>query len=309
MSNDNGTAGCICYIPKIFSKPHMQVIEWVEGILAEYKGYKLTVRQMYYQLVAKDLIKNNQRSYDRIVGIVGDARLAGVLPWTSFEDRGRNLRGHRTFNNAQDAFIDSCKRYKVDLWAGQQYRPEVWVEKQALEGVIGEICNELRVDFFATKGYNSLSEQWAAGQRMSRYVQKGQTPIIFHFGDLDPSGWDMTRDNRDRLSMFAGVPVTVVRLGLNMDQVQQYDPPPNYVKVNAYGEYADSRAKAYVERFETEQSWELDALSPRVIHDIIRENVMRLRDEELWDERMEEETMDIRFMQGIIDENFQENRP
>lgn len=301
--------GCICYIPKIFSKPHMEVLEWVEGILEEYKGYKLTVRQLYYQIVAKDLIKNNQRSYDRIVNIVGDARLAGVLPWTAFEDRGRSLRGHQTYKNAQEAFIESCDRYKIDLWANQPYRPEVWVEKQALEGVIGEICSELRVDFFATKGYNSLSEQWAAGQRMSRYVQKGQTPIIFHLGDLDPSGWDMTRDNRERLSLFAGVPVTVVRLGLNMDQVRQHEPPPNYVKVNAYGEYADSRAKAYVEEFDTEQSWELDALSPRIIHDIIRENVMRLRDEELWDERMEEEDMDIRFMRGIVDDNFQEDRP
>lgn len=300
--------GCICYIPKNFSKPHMQVIEWIEAVLEEYKGYRLTVRQLYYQLVSKDLIKNNQASYDRIVGIVGDARLAGVLPWTSFEDRGRNLRGHQTFDNAQDSFVAACHEHKLDIWANQPYRPEVWVEKQALEGVIGEICNELRVDFFATKGYNSLSEQWAAGQRMSRYVQKGQTPIIFHLGDLDPSGWDMTRDNRDRLSLFAGVPITVVRLGLNMDQVEQYAPPPNYVKVNAYGEYADSRAKAYVEQFDTEMSWELDALSPRVIHDIIRENVMRLRDEELWDERMEEEDMDIRFMQGLIDENFQEDR-
>lgn len=297
---------CICYVPKTFSKPHQQILEWVEEVLEEYKGYRLTVRQMFYQLVARDLIKNDDRNYKRIADVINDGRLAGVLPWDGFEDRGRSLKGWETFAGPGPALADRVVEYKMDLWRTQPYRPEVWVEKQALEGVIGEICSELRVDFYSTKGYNSQSEQWKAGRRMARRIQAGQTPIVFHLGDHDPSGIDMTRDNRERLSLFAGVPITVVRLGLNMSQIEQYAPPPNYVKVNAYGEYADSRAKAYVDEFGTEESWELDALSPRVIHDMIRENVLRLRDEELWDEALEQETNDIRHMQEVIDREFME---
>lgn len=294
----------ICYQPKKFTSEHLKVIEQVEAVLAEFKGYSLTVRQMHYQFVARDWMANTDRNYQRLGGIINDARLAGLLPWDAFEDRGRNLMGHRTLSGPREMMAQAISEYKLDLWARQDYRPEVWVEKQALEGVVGEICSHLRVDFYATKGYNSQSEQWRAGRRLADYVKKGQTPIVFHLGDHDPSGIDMTRDNQDRLSLFAGVPIMVVRLGLNMDQIERYRPPPNYVKVNGYGEYADSRAKEYVRTFGTEESWELDALSPRVIRDTIEENVLRLRNSELWDEALEEETLDIRHMTELMMEQF-----
>lgn len=294
----------ICYERQNFNKASLETIEKVEVILGEYKGYKLTVRQMHYQFVSRDWCKNTDRNYQALGKLISKARIGGLLPWDAFEDRGRSLMGHRTISGPREAMAQTISEFKLDLWARQEYRPEVWVEKQALEGVIGEICSELRVDFYATKGYNSQSEQWAAGRRLANYIKKGQRPIVFHLGDHDPSGIDMTRDNQERLSMFAGVPVMVVRLGLNMDQIRQYAPPPNYVKVNGYGEYSDSRARAYVEEFGTEESWELDALSPRVIRDLIEENVLRLRDEELWDEALEEETMDIRRMTELMMEQY-----
>ncbi len=296
----------ICYVPKTFTKTHLEVIERVEAVLSEYQGHTLTVRQMHYQFVSRGWYKNTDRNYQRLGNVISDSRLAGLLPWDAFEDRGRGLRGWNTVSGPREAHTKMIEQFKLDLWRTQPYRPEVWVEKQALEGVIGEICSELRVDFYATKGYNSQSEQWKAGRRLAGYITKGQMPIIFHLGDHDPSGVDMTRDNRDRLSLFAGVPITVVRLGLNMDQIEQYNPPPNYVKVNGYGEYSDSRAKEYVRTFNTEESWELDALSPKVIHNLIEENVKRLRDEELWDEALEEETMDIRHMAEVMAEQFPE---
>lgn len=169
--------------------------------------------------------------------------------------------------------------YKRDLWADQVWRPEVWVEKQALEGVIGGICNKLRIDFFACKGYNSQSEQWAAGQRFAEYAKKGQRPIVFHLGDHDPSGIDMTRDNRERLSLFAGTPVTVTRLALNMAQIDELKPPPNPAK------QTDSRFEAYQEEF-GDSSWELDALEPQYIERLIEKNVMLIRDEAVWDQSL-----------------------
>lgn len=291
----------ICYIPKVFTKAHQVIIAQVNAILEEYAGYTLTVRQVHYQGVAKDWWPNTKSQYDRIVNVISEGRIAGYISWTAIEDRGRNLKGRKHWENPKQALDERVNQFALDLWHGQQYRPEVWVEKQALEGVIGEICMKLRVDFYATKGYNSQSEQWAAGRRFADYIHKGQTPMVFHLGDHDPSGIDMTRDNRERLSLFAGVPITVVRLGLNMDQIERYAPPPNYVKVKANGEYADSRAKAYVDEF-GEESWELDALSPRIIHDLIEENVMRLRDEDRWAEMLDEETNDIMVLRDMVEE-------
>jgi hypothetical protein len=292
----------ICYEPKNFSKPHLAVIEACNHVLAEYaaQGFTLTVRQLFYQGVARGWWENSQRQYNRLGGIVNDARLAGLISWTAIEDRGRNLMGYDTMTGPTDAVRQAAEGFKLDLWASQPWRPEVWVEKQALEGVIGGICNTLRVDFYATKGYNSQSEQWRAGRRFKRYIEQGQRPIVFHLGDHDPSGVDMTRDNRDRLSMFAGVPVTVVRLALNMNQVEQYNPPPNPLKIRSDGEFSDSRAAAYVEEF-GESSWELDALSPQVISDLIEESVMRLRDETLWDEALAEETNDRLILDDVLE--------
>lgn len=292
-----------CYEPKDFIPAHMQIIGQIEAILMEYKGFKLTVRQMFYQGVARDLWKNNQHVYNRIGKIISEGRLAGLLPWNYFEDRGRNLRGHNTFESPRQCMARAIDGYKTDLWATQEWRPEVWIEKQALEGVIGEICSKLRVDFYATKGYNSQSEQWRAGQRFAQYIRKGQRPIVFHLGDRDPSGIDMTRDNRDRLAMFTGTPVIVQRIALNQNQIDEQKPPPNYVKIKADGTYADSRANAYVEEF-GEESFELDALSPKYIRDLIEFNILQLRDEELWDEALQEETSDIMVMTEMMIEQY-----
>lgn len=295
--DDKGTF--ICYQAKKFTAAHMEIIEVVNAVLTDYasQGFSLTLRQIYYQMVAHHGLPNKQSEYDRLGGIISDARLAGLISWDAIEDRGRNLMGINTFDN-MPAFINSTKKdFALDLWAGQAYRPEVWVEKQALEGVIGGICNRLRVDFYSTKGYNSQSEQWRAGRRLARYIHKGQRPIIFHLGDHDPSGMDMTRDNRDRLSMFAGVPITVVRLALNRDQIDRFQPPENPVKFN------DSRATAYVEEHGY-HCWELDALSPRFISDVIEENVLRVRNQEQWDEMLEEETQDRMMLDEFITDKF-----
>lgn len=260
----------------------------------EAKGFSLTVRQLYYQFVSRNWIENNQHSYNRMVGLISDGRMAGLISWTAFEDRGRNLKGHQTFDSPAHSVKSALHEYKIDMWANQAFRPEVWVEKQALEGVIGDVCSELRVDFFACKGYNSQSEQWRAGRRFANYVSKGQTPIVFHLGDHDPSGIDMTRDNRDRLSQFAGVPVQVVRLALNMSQIEELNPPPNYAKAS------DSRYDGYRREY-GEECWELDALDPERVHQIIHDAVVGLRDQNRWDEMEAQETDDKRVLEMTLE--------
>jgi hypothetical protein len=254
----------------------------------------MSLRQLYYQFVSKNLFENSERSYNALKSAVSDGRIAGLISWTAIEDRGRNLQGLCHAESPQAALRAATEGYSIDKWANQPYRPEVWVEKEALVDVVGQICNRLEVDFFACKGYNSQSEQWRAGQRFAGYVRKGQTPIVFHLGDHDPSGIDMTRDNRERIELFAGTPIQVVRLALNMSQVDTYNPPPNYAKVQ------DSRYADYVRKF-GEQSWELDALEPSVIQELISSAVLRLRVQDLWDQMTAQETEDKLYLQDVVD--------
>ena len=285
------------YVDKKFRADSLALLDVINSIIDEYSagGYSLTVRQTYYQLVARGLIPNNGKSYDRVQGLISDGRLAGLVSWTAIEDRGRTLRGYETQRSPGAAVRQAAAHYKLDLWAGQRFRPEVWVEKAALEGVVERICSQLRVDFYATRGYDSQSQSWAAGRRFADYVARGQTPVVLHLGDHDPSGIDMTRDNTERLALFAGFRVSVVRIALNYDQVLRYAPPPNPAKMS------DSRAESYVRQY-GDESWELDALDPRVMQDLIEEHVLRMRDEQAWSERLAEEVADKRLMEEFAEQ-------
>ena len=271
------------FIEKKFKPETLAIIGAANQIIEEYQaqGYILTLRQLYYQFVARDLIPNTMQSYKRLGSIINDGRMAGMIDWATIEDRTRNLETNAHFDSPRDGIQALRDQYRIDMWENQPYRVEVWIEKEALVGIIDGVCKELDVDYFACRGYVSQSEQYRAGLRArSRYNRECQETIILHFGDHDPSGIDMTRDNNDRLRTFAGYKgaPTVERIALNMDQVEEYDPPPNPAKVT------DSRFEGYLQDYGTE-CWELDALEPQVIDKLIRDNVDKHRDPDLWDER------------------------
>lgn len=293
MTEDKGHFRC--YVPKRFGGDNMLMIARANDIISEYdeKGFSLTVRQLYYQFVARGHLGNTLRNYQNLSVLISDARLAGLVDWLAIEDRTRNLRGISTTTGPAAAVKSARADYARDLWENQPWRPEVWIEKEALIDVVGGICNTLRVDFFACRGYNSQSEQWRAGQRFAGYTRKGQRPIVFHLGDHDPSGIDMTRDNQERLSLFAGSPVLVQRLALNMPQIEHYNPPPNPTKLT------DSRAAGYIEQF-GDSSWELDALDPVTISNLIADAVAKVRDEGLWSTALAQEASEKDDLDEII---------
>lgn len=266
------------FIPKNFQGKSLLIVEQANTIIAEYQaaGFTLTLRQLYYQFVARGLLANKQQNYDKLGAIVSDARLAGLIDWDAIEDRTRFLRGHTTYASPADAISKLHSRYRIDMWQHQARRVEVWIEKDALLGVIEDVCSRWDVNYFACRGYASQSELYGAGKRIQyRREDEGQDTLVLHFGDHDPSGMDMTRDNCDRLSLFAGGYVEVRRLALNMPQVQQYNPPPNPTKLT------DSRANGYIADFGHE-CWELDALEPQVIAKIIEDEVRSVLDIKLW---------------------------
>jgi hypothetical protein len=252
-------------------------IELINGIIDEYRprGIKLNLRALFYQLVARGMIGNLHSEYKRVGELLKDARNAGLTSWDDIEDRTRRVRTITTWDGPAEIISTTAYGYCEDLWAGQRLAPTVWIEKDALVGVREGVCEELRVPYFSCRGNNSTTLMYQAGKRLESQIEQGKTPIVFHLGDHDPNGMDMTRDNRDRLSLYARQPVELVRLALNREQIDRYNPPPMPVKDT------DSRCNGYVAEH-GEQCWELDALDPDVLIELIRNAIGPLIDPEAW---------------------------
>lgn len=285
-------------------KTYRELIAWADIVATDYarRGLGLTLRQLYYQGVSQNVFPNKEASYTQLGNAITRGRMAGLIDWDHLTDRNREAYGvgwHRATYLAElaDLIPGIEDRVSHDLWKGQEFRPEVWVEKQALEQVAQRAADSYRVPYMACKGYMSASEMWEAGyKRFSSYARLGQTPVILHIGDHDPSGIDMTRDIQERASLFAGTHVEVRRLALNMDQIEEFNPPPNPAKVT------DSRFETYAARYGNE-SWELDALSPELLIDVIKDEIKETIDVEEFNLRLEEEreqTAEVRRHSEIV---------
>lgn len=288
----------IAYISKKFRAPTLELIATCEAILTSYasQGYDMTLRQLYYQLVSRDIIPNRQKEYDRLGDIISNARLAGLIDWHHIVDRTRSLRKISAWESPEAIVGAVSQSYHLDRWANQSFRPEIWIEKDALAGVFDRVARELDVPLLSCRGYISQSEIWEAGQRMLRHQQGAgiyQQPYIIHFGDHDPSGIDMSRDIQARLELF-GVDLQFDRLALNMNQIEQYAPPPNPTKLE------DSRAKGYIANFGYE-SWELDALEPTVLAGLVRNAILNITDPDALVDVTSREAADKATLQRISD--------
>ena len=250
------------YIDKNFRKSSMVLIEQANEIIEEYagEGYDLTLRQLYYQFVARDIIANRQSEYKRLGSVINDARLAGLIDWDSIIDRTRNYEALSHWESPAEIIDSAARSYAIDTRIDQHDYVEVWVEKDALVGVIEQACDPFDVGYLSCRGFVSQSEMRVAAQRFIAHEQI-QNTFLIHLGDHDPSGIDMSRDIQDRLVVF-GSTVAVERIALNMDQVEEYQPPPNPAKTT------DSRYASY-RRIYGDDSWELDALDPRVLTELI----------------------------------------
>lgn len=272
-----------------FRAASLEIIEKANVIIADYqaRGFTLTLRQLYYQFVARGLIANEQAQYKRLGKIINDGRLAGLIDWSSIEDRTRNVRKPPSWRSPAAILRACAEQYQEDPWRGQTTYVEVWIEKDALVGVIEPVCDRWRVPYFACRGYASQSELYEAGQRLrTAYAGHFQKGLILHLGDHDPSGLDMTRDVQERVTMMTDLGfrwTEVRRLALNMDQIEDYDPPPNPAKDT------DARFANYQEEF-GDSSWELDALDPDVISDLIQTEIEGVVDPVKWDRALAAET-------------------
>jgi len=283
------------YIDKNFRNSSLALIEQANEIIEAYQadGYDLTLRQLYYQFVARDYLPNRQTEYSRLGSVINDARLAGMIDWDSIVDRTRSYESLGHWSSPADILRSAASSYHINLRSDQDEYLEVWVEKDALVGVIEKACSPLDVGYLSCRGYVSQSAMWRAAQRFINQQAYYETTLI-HLGDHDPSGIDMTRDIQDRLRMF-GADVVVKRIALTMEQIDELQPPPNPAKTT------DSRYESYIAEY-GEESWELDALDPRYLVDLITEVVGDHTDEDLFDAQVEIQESQRKEIRKVADD-------
>lgn len=262
-----------------------KLIAQINVIINKYlaQGYTLSVRQVFYQLVAADMIKNNLGSYQKVAQAINDGRTYGMIDWDAIEDRNRNIATRSHWNDGRSILQDATSWFHMDMWENQVERVIVIVEKAALEGILGGVCSRYDVPILAARGYPSVSIlREMALEHIARNSYQPHT--ILHFGDHDPSGCDMTRDIDERLNLFChdqDVELTIKRCALNMDQIKKLNPPPNYAKS------ADARFAAY-KKMHGEMSWELDAIEPAALDALVTSEITSRIDDDAWDERKAE---------------------
>lgn len=261
----------------------------INDIITDYQqqGFTLSVRQLYYQLVARDIIENTEQSYKRIASIINDGRLAGLIDWDAIEDRNRDIEMMTRWSSGSSIVRAAANSFHQDMWVNQTDRVFVIVEKAALAGVLSGVCRKYDVPLLAARGYPSVSiVREMVLEHIVPALSDGQIPVVLHLGDHDPSGIDMTRDLDERIRMFAeaemdGTSVDINRIALTMKQIDLKKPPPNPAKTT------DARFKDYQRKYGKE-SWELDALEPSFLVELVTKHIQQSIDEVSWEERRQE---------------------
>lgn len=271
------------------SKKSLEKLSWVHQVVDEFREYlPLTVRQIYYQLVGKDLIENNQNSYKRTCELIKNARMEGLLDWNVVEDRTRIFNENNGFDNTRDFIQNECeivlKGYKRDLMQNQPCYIEIWIEKDALSTIFQRIANQYTIPLMICKGYSSVT---FLNNYYKRAINRNQPLVILYYGDFDPSGQDMPRHYREHLSE-KGLDVKVEMGSLNYNQILHFNLPnnPDALKIN------DKRSKEFIKKH-GHISVELDAMKPGDLQSILINDIETWIDSDEYELQVEMEYDDL----------------
>ena len=274
-------------------QPNLDRLKTVNKIIEEYRdqGYRLTLRQLYYQLVSRGIIPNTKSEYAKLSTLLVKGRMAGFVDWQAIEDRIRVPFLPYWVEDIEDALSDTISQYRLDRQKGQKTYIELWVEKDALSGVLKKITSKYHIHLVVTRGYISCSAIYDAYKRFYQAEMCGKRSVILYFGDHDPSGIDMIRDIRTRLKEF-DVEVDLLPLGITKEQIDKYNPPPNPAKTT------DPRGTGYIKKFGA-ISWEVDALNPKILHKLAIDAVENLIELDLFEEQIEKEDTDKEALKKV----------
>lgn len=291
------------------------LVPLVNEILSQYPTMRLTLRQIYYRLVAVHNYPNKRSSYNQLSSQLVTAREKGEVNENRIEDRTRSFLGgivgliptsegssrvsifdqgwrdSDTFiETVKETFFDYWNYYVRDLWLDQEQFVVVWVEKDALSRVVSDSCDKYRVITAPSRGYASYSYI----RKATTLLPKDKPTVVLHFSDHDPSGLDMTRDLGNRFYRYTQKKVTIERIALTYDQVKEYDLTPNPTKM------ADTRARDYVEQY-GEGCYELDAIEPEELQRLVKEAILKHLDEDQWKESLKQEEEQKQELEPIFD--------
>ena len=277
-------------IPRKFQKESLRLLSQILSVIENYQkqGYKLTLRQLYYQLVVQNVFLNLQKNYAKLSDLLGEARMCGLCDWEVIEDRIRIPRFPNEWDNIEGAMNTLIDVYRRRRWNNQENYVEVWVEKDALSGVLEPITIDYHVHLLVNRGYSSISAMHDSALRFRHAEAEGKSCFLLYLGDHDPSGEDMVRDIRDRLDEFRTT-IEVKKIALTREQIDTYSLPSNPAKTT------DPRARGYIEEHGV-GSWEVDSLPPATLNAILTESLDELLNLELYDAQIELEEQDKETM-------------
>ncbi|MCP9824505.1 hypothetical protein KBY78_03675 [Synechococcus sp. EJ6-Ellesmere] len=230
-----------------------------------------TVRQTFYALVSRGLIGKSEREYKgTVVRLMTDMRISGQIPWGWVADNTRWMRKPSTFGSLGEYLEAGAAGYRRSLWADAPERVEIWLEKDALSGVLQSVTSEFDVPLMVTRGYPSITYLKDAAELISAHAFRGTSTQIYYFGDHDPSGCNIDITAERRLREFVDLDLqgsrlssidalTFQRVAVLRHQIEAFGLPTRPTKAT------DSRSKG----FEGE-SVELDAISPTMLRQMCR---------------------------------------
>lgn len=250
--------------------------------------HPMTVRQVYYQLVSRQVIENSRTQYQAVSNALVSARKEGLVPWDWIEDRLRRPRHVSMWQNLTEFWATVKNSYRRDVWVDQGAYLECWLEKDALSGIVEDVLNPFCVTLNVGRGYDGWdSIHNAAG----RY--EGKDVTILYFGDFDPSGEDMVRSLEERLNFFDVYP-EIVKVALTLDDITAHNLPPDFTKAT------DTRRAAFVAKY-GDVSVELDALPIDVLQERIRAEVESRMDLDALEKSRALEAADIGRLTAVLD--------
>jgi len=261
----------------------IKIIYEAKKIIDSY-SQKMTLRQIYYRLVAKGIIDNTISQYKRLSSILVYAREIGYIDPFAIEDRHRDRAKvpDDTYRDKDDffkselnAFLDSHKYYRLPKWLWQPVKVIVSLEKDALSGIFSSITSQLGCGLIVGKGYNSYTQIHDLAKQLEEYDDTTKKIVMLYFADFDPTGKDIVRSLKERLEKKCPWMIFEHHLiALTEQQIKDYNLPPAPTKKT------DSRAAQFIERY-GDVAVELDAIEPIQLKDLIKNNVLKFFDESI----------------------------
>jgi len=278
-------------------------ISLVNEILEEYaaEGYKLTLRQIYYQHVARGVVENEAREYKKVMKTLEIGRYNGLIDWDMIEDRTRIPRLDYSVTSIQNALEDTVEYFKYNRQKGQPYHMEIWTEKDAVSGILARVASHYHIKLLIDRGYISHSTIYRSYKKILAETMvfaeanAGRVSRILYVGDHDPSGLDMLRDIEEKLKGFGltNDDFRVIPVALRKSQVREYKIPENFAKIT------DPRARMYIVEH-GRSSWEVDALKPKVLHKLVDDAVMIYLDTNQFSRMLRQEERDKKKLGEMV---------